>query len=183
MMLNVKPSTTTNGQTTALLSRASVTSAGQQLILPKHGNGTFISTNHNHLNGYTSSRVGLSTTTSANTTNSMSSGHAIASMVHHKLQQSSKSNLHTKQMHTVIEDKENRRDMVNRQSGVMPTLSNSLASTSNAQQSSSTTSLLKRSKTSDPSRAPLRQKDTAAIAAIQQRQIPLQQLQLNLERT
>lgn len=80
-------------------------------------------------------------------------------MVHSKLQQTSKTNLHAanKQMHIVIEDKENRRDMVNRQSSgapPVPTVTASLGS--NPQQSSSTTSLLKRSKTSDPSKAPLR---------------------------
>jgi hypothetical protein len=76
-------------------------------------------------------------------------------------------------MHIVVEDKENRRDMVNRQSSGMPTNPSTSAASSlngNPQQSSSTTSLLKRSKTSDPSRAPLRQKDTVAIAAIQQLQ-------------
>ena len=68
-------------------------------------------------------------------------------------------------MHIVIEDKENRRDMVNRQStnSGMPTLAQQ---TQAMNQTSSTSSLLKRSKTSDPLRAPLRQKDPAAIAAI-----------------
>ena len=42
----------------------------------------------------------------------------MAAMVHHKINQSSKSNLHHggKQMHVIVEDKENRRDLVNRQS-------------------------------------------------------------------
>jgi hypothetical protein len=40
----------------------------------------------------------------------------MAAMVHHKIQQSSKTNLHANKMHVIIEDKENRRDLVNRQS-------------------------------------------------------------------
>jgi hypothetical protein len=61
-------------------------------------------------------------------------------------------------MHIVVEDKENRRDMVNRQSqqGVNPVNggnSSGMPSLSSSNgQSSSSTSLLKRSKTSDPNR-------------------------------
>jgi len=95
--LSVKPSSTTNGgQTTALLARASVTSAGisHQLILPKANYP------QNGLAGYTSSRAGTT----------------IASLVHSKINGSSKTNLHSKPMQIIVEDKENRRDMVNRQS-------------------------------------------------------------------
>jgi hypothetical protein len=55
-------------------------------------------------NGYTSSRAAAS----------IGSGNQIAVMA--KMQQSSKTNLHSKQMHVIVEDKENRRDLVNRQS-------------------------------------------------------------------
>lgn len=94
-----------------------MTSAGQQLVLPKPVG--YIGQNYNHLAGYTSSRVGLNTTTAASQNTTLSNGQTIASMVHQKLQQSSKTNLHK---HVVVEDKENRRDMVNRQSTNMPSL-------------------------------------------------------------
>jgi len=60
-------------------------------------------------------------------------------------------------MHIVIEDKENRRDMVNRQSQQQqvngPSTSSGMPSLSSLNgQTSSSTSLLKRSKTSDPNR-------------------------------
>jgi hypothetical protein len=60
-------------------------------------------------------------------------------------------------MQIIIEDKENRRDIVNRQSanGGIPTVP-AASNTLQRESSSSTTSLLKRSKTSDPNRAPLR---------------------------
>lgn len=67
------------------------------------------------LQGYTSSRM--------NTTNS-TGGVGLSNTLHSKLNNNSKSNLHAQQppkqmMHIVIEDKENRRDMVNRQSQQM----------------------------------------------------------------
>ena len=62
--------------------------------------------NPNNLGGYTSSRAAAS----------IGSGNQMAAMVHHKINQSSKSNLHAKPMHVIAEDKENRRDFVNRQS-------------------------------------------------------------------
>ena len=73
------------------------------------------------LQGYTSSRM--------NST-SASNGMGLSNTLHSKLNNNSKSNLHAppKQqqlMHIVIEDKENRRDMVNRQSqqmGAMPSV-------------------------------------------------------------
>jgi hypothetical protein len=74
------------------------------------------------LQGYTSSRM--------NSTSGQSMG--LSNTLHSKLNNNSKSNLHAppKQqlMHIVIEDKENRRDMVNRQSqqmgsGAMPSVS------------------------------------------------------------
>lgn len=140
--LSVKPSSTTNGgQTTALLARASVTSAGisHQLILPKANYP------QNGLAGYTSSRAGTT----------------IASLVHSKMNGSSKTNLHSKPMQIIVEDKENRRDMVNRQSSSNPATIPQAPVLTQTQQTSSTTSLLKRSKTSDPLRAPLRQKEVA----------------------
>lgn len=125
----LKPQTTTNVNTQqVLLSRTNLSSAAppqlqQSLALPK-------SSLNNQINGYTSSRA---------------NGGMI---VHHKLQNSSKTNLH-KQMHIIIEDKENRRDMINRQSNGQ---SIPQQPASNLQQSSSSTSLMKRSKTSDPMR-------------------------------
>jgi hypothetical protein len=64
-------------------------------------------------------------------------------------------------MQIIVEDKENRRDMVNRQSANNPPSIPQAPVLTQTQQTSSTTSLLKRSKTSDPLRAPLRQKDAA----------------------
>jgi len=85
-----------------LLSRTNLSSANPQhsLGLPKSV------LNQNQVGGYTSSRAGAS----------LGSGNQMAALVHHKIQQSSKTNLHANKMHVIIEDKENRRDLVNRQS-------------------------------------------------------------------
>lgn len=111
-MLQVKPSSTTNGN--SLINRASVTSAGQQLILPKATAG-YLSNNTNHLGagGYTSSRGN----------GALNSSGAANSMLTNQQKLPSKTNLHhqmqnAKQMHIIIEDKENRRDIVNRQTAV-----------------------------------------------------------------
>jgi hypothetical protein len=83
-----------------LLSRTNLSSAN-----PQHSLGIPKSVlNPNQIGGYTSSRAGAS----------LGSGNQMGAMVHHKIQQSSKTNLHGKQMHVIVEDKENRRDLVNR---------------------------------------------------------------------
>jgi hypothetical protein len=91
-------------------------------------NSTSTAAHTTALQGYTSSRM--------NST-SGSGPMALSNTLHSKLNNNSKSNLHAppkqqqQMMHIVIEDKENRRDMVNRQSqqmggsGAMPSVSNS----------------------------------------------------------
>ena len=112
-------------------------------------------------------------------TGSTNSGgmHSLSHTLHSKLNNNSKSNLHagvgTK--HIVIEDKENRRDMVNRQSqqlagGMLPAHANNAGSgpQPQMQQNSSSTSLLKRSKTSDPNRGMQVVRAAAATSSVYQ---------------
>lgn len=117
-----------------LLSRTNLSSAGQPLILPKPSSNGQSTLTPNYLmnstqasaNGATATTTGLQGYTSSRLTGS-SNSNGLSNTLHSKLNNNSKSNLHSHQqqppkqqmMHIVIEDKENRRDMVNRQSQQM----------------------------------------------------------------